>query len=92
MPCNARPNRSSPHAVVGDPVQMAPPMMATIIHPWMATWRPKTSAIWPQNGIKAAAVRLNEATIQLSCDTRSKSAAIHGSALATTVTSSADTA
>lgn len=48
----------------------------------MAALRPKTSAIWAQKGIKAAEVRLNEETIQLSCDIWPKSPAIHGSALA----------
>lgn len=46
------------------------------------TFLPKTSAIWPQQGIKAAAVRLKADTIQFNCETSPKSPAIHGKALA----------
>lgn len=48
----------------------------------MVAFRPKTSAICAQKGMKEADVRLNAAAIQLSCEIWPKSPAIHGNALA----------
>jgi len=70
------------NALVGAAVQRALPINMRITAALMPIFRPKTLAICAQQGMNAAAVRLNEDTIQLSCEYCPKSLAIHGRALA----------
>ena len=67
---------------MGAPVQSALPIIMKIMAALRDAFRPKTSAIWAQNGMKAADVRLKADTIQFSCDVSPKSPAIQGKALA----------
>lgn len=70
------------NAFVGAAVHSALPTSISTIALLSVQFRPKTSAICAQQGMKAADGRLNAETIQLSCENSPKSPAIHGSALA----------
>jgi hypothetical protein len=63
-------------------VHIALPTRMMMSDAFRVALRPKTSAICAQKGMKEAEVKLKAAAIQLSCDIRPKSAAIHGKALA----------
>ncbi len=68
-PWMPRPRRSTGKALAGAPVQRALPTIMMKMAVWMAQCLPKMSAIWPQNGMKAADVRLKAEMIQLNCET-----------------------
>lgn len=68
--------------LVGEPVHKALPTSIRMTAAFIEAFRPNTSAIWVQNGMNAADVRLKADTIQFCCEIFPKSLAIHGRALA----------
>ncbi len=63
-------------------MQMALPTIMVTTDACMDAFRPKMSAIWPQNGMKAADVRLKADTIQLNCETAPGGRSQHSTSLA----------